>query len=230
METLRGTRLDRSAAHQGRSQIRSIACSPPPGDVHLVRLNPITFQVLKGSIAGHCELVGERDEFPPLAAGLPAAHHCVTPIEAAAAGDVDIDALIYPRFRERDQRMPIAMQVRAILHQVRTAELRGRAVGRGMDLYGRLRCEPHAGAAPDADDLLQAIVAEYAGSRRGNNHVQALALGKPSPDAEWRLGVYLGQHRAAVAADKTELEAAMPPDQREWPLVAMTHRGPQKSE
>src|SRR5262249_20582546 len=102
--------------------------------------------------------------------------------------------------------------------------------GRGMDLHCRLRREPHAGAAPDADDLLQAIVAECTGSRRGNNHVQPLALGKPSTDAEWRLGVGLGQHGAAVAVDKSELEAGMPPDQREWPLVATTHRGPQKSE
>src|SRR5215510_9359548 len=122
MEALGNTRLDGTTGHQGRSQIRSIARSPRPEDVHLVRLDPITFQVLEGSIAGQSKLVGKPGKSPLFAPGLPAAHQRVAPIEAAATGDVDVDALVDPRFCEGDQRMPIAVQVRAIIDEVRAVE------------------------------------------------------------------------------------------------------------
>src|SRR5262249_39500839 len=110
VETLPNAALDPSTGHQGRPQIRRVACGPRPRDVHLVRLDPIAFEVLEGTIAPHGDLVRERREFPPLAAGLPAAHQRVAPIEAAIACDVDVDALIDPRFREGNHRMPVTAQ------------------------------------------------------------------------------------------------------------------------
>src|SRR5262249_23067793 len=89
VETFGNTRLDRSTAHQGRSEIRSIAGSPRPRDCQLVRLDAIPLQILSGAIAGHDDLVREGCELPPFAAGVPAAHQRVAPVEVAAAGDVD---------------------------------------------------------------------------------------------------------------------------------------------
>jgi hypothetical protein len=59
--------------------------------------------------------------------------------------------------------------------------------------------------------------------------VQALTLGKPSSDAEWRLGVGLGQHGAAITVTKGEIEPGVPADDRAWPLVATTRGGLGKS-
>src|SRR5262247_173806 len=101
--------------------------------------------------------------------------------------------------------MPVAVQVSAIVDVIQALEMGGRAVGRWMDLQRRLRGQPHASAASDADDLLQAIVAECAGSRREEDHVQAVALGKPSSEAEWRLGIGLGQHGPTVAVEEGEI-------------------------
>jgi hypothetical protein len=95
-----------------------------------------------------------------------------------------------------------------------------------MDLHRRLRGQPHARAAPDADALLEAVVAERAGSRQGKDHVQAVALGEPSPDAEGWLGVSLGQHGTAVAVEKGEIEPGVPADERERALVATTNPSP----
>src|SRR5262249_6463932 len=184
VETVGNARLDRSTAHQGRSEIRSIACSPRPRDGQLVRLDAIPLQILWGTIARHDDLVREGCEFPPLAAGVPAVHQRVAPVEVAAAGDVDVDTLVDPRLFERDQWMPVAVQMSAVLDLIRVLEMGGGAVGRWMDLHRGLRCQPHTSAAPDADDLLKVIVPEYARGRRGEDHVQAVRLGKPSSHAK----------------------------------------------
>ena len=59
--------------------------------------------------------------------------------------------------------------------------------------------------------------------------MQALALGKPSSDAEGWLGVSLSQHSTAVAVEKGEIEPGVPADDRAWPLVATTRGGLGKS-
>ena len=56
--------------------------------------------------------------------------------------DVHVDALIDPRICERDQRMPVAVQVSAVLDAIRALEMGGRAVERWMDLQRRLRRQP----------------------------------------------------------------------------------------
>src|SRR5918996_182488 len=227
VETFGNARLDQSTGHQGRSEIRSIACSPRPRDGQLVRLEAIPLQILERTIAGHCEFVRERSEFPAFAAGVPAAHQCVAPIEVAAAGDVDVDMLVDARVGKRDQRMPMTVQVSAIIDVIRALEMGGPAVGRRMDLQRRLRGQPHARAAPDADDLLKVIVPECARGRRGEDHVHAVTLGKPSSDAEWWLGISPGQHRAAVAVEKGEIQQGVPSDDRGGARVAMLRGRPQ---
>src|SRR5215470_4924347 len=221
METLRSTRLDRPTGHQRRSQVRSISCSPGPRDGRLVWLDAIALQILERTIAGHCELVREGSELPALAAGVAPAHQCVAPIEITVASDVHVDTLIDSRVGKRDQRIPMAVQVSALVHVVRALEMSRRAVGRWMDLQRRLRGQPHACAAPDADDLLKPIVPEYTWSGRREDHVQAVTLGKPSSDAEWRLAISLGQHGPTVAVDEAELEPCVPSDGPGRSLVAM---------
>src|SRR5262245_5196496 len=51
VETFGRARLDHSTAHQGCSEIRSLACSPRPRDGQLVRLNAIPLQILWGTVA-----------------------------------------------------------------------------------------------------------------------------------------------------------------------------------
>jgi hypothetical protein len=58
------------------------------------------------------------------------------------------------------------------------------------------------------------IVPECARGRRGEDHVQAVVLGKPSSNAEWRLGIGLSQYGPTVAVDKGEIEPRLPPDDR----------------
>jgi hypothetical protein len=81
-----------------------------------------------------------------------------------------------------------------------------------MDLHRGLRCQPHTRAATDADELLKVIVPEYARGRRGEDHVQAVCLGKPSSHPERRLGIGLAQHGATVAVDENEFQPRVPPD------------------
>ncbi len=102
----------------------------------------------------------------------------------------------------------------AIVDVIRALDVSRRTVERRMDLERRLRGQPHARAAPDADDLLKMIVSEYAWGGRGDDHVYAVALGKPSSDAEWWLRIGVGQHRAAVAVEKHEIEPRVSPDDR----------------
>src|SRR5215468_776474 len=166
MQTLCNARLDRLAGHQRRSKIRGIACSPRSRDGQLAGLDTIALQVLERTIAGHCDLVREGSKLPALAAGVPAAHQRVAPIQEAAAGDVDVDALVDARVGKGDQWMPMAVQVSAVVDLVRALEMGDRAVGRRMDLQRRLRSQPHAGAAPDTDDLTMVIVPECARGRR----------------------------------------------------------------
>jgi hypothetical protein len=83
-----------------------------------------------------------------------------------------------------------------------------------MDLHRGLRRQPHTRAAPDADDLLKVIVSEYARGRGGEDHVQAVRLGKPSSHAEWWLGIGLGQHGPTVAIDEIEIQPRVPPNDR----------------
>jgi hypothetical protein len=104
------------------------------------------------------------------------------------------------------------VQVSVVLDEILALEKSSCAVGGWMDLHRRLRCQPHPRAAPNADVLPQVIVAERPGSRRGKDHVQALTLGKPSSDAEWRLGVCRGQHGAAIAVEKAEIEPSVADD------------------
>ena len=54
--------------------------------------------------------------------------------------------------------------------------------------------------------------------------MQAVTVGKPLSDAEWWLGVGLGQYGATVAVAKGELEPGVAANDREWPLVATTRR------
>src|SRR5262245_38533322 len=109
METLRNTRLDQSAGHQRRAEIRRLVRSPRPRDGHLAGLDAITLKILERPIPGHGEFVCEGSESPALAAGVPAAHQRITPIEVAAPDDVDVDALIDARVGKRDQRVPMAV-------------------------------------------------------------------------------------------------------------------------
>src|SRR5262245_39695410 len=146
METLGNIRLDRSTRHQRRSEIRGIAGSPRPRDGQRVGLDAITLQILERTIAGHCDFVREGSEFPALAPGVPTAHQSVAPIEETAAGDVDVDTLVDPCLRKRDQRMPMAVQVSAIVDVIRAPEMSGPAIGRWMDLERRLRGQSHARA------------------------------------------------------------------------------------
>ena len=74
-------------------------------------MDPIAPQIFEREIAAHRDVVGEGSESPALAAGLAATHQRVAPIEVAAAGDVHVDALVDPRVGERDQWMPMAVQV-----------------------------------------------------------------------------------------------------------------------
>ena len=74
-----------------------------------------------------------------------------------------------------------------------------------MDLQRGLRRQPYPRAAPDADDLLKVIVPEYARGRGGEDHVQAVRLGKPSSHAEWWLGIGLGQYGPTVAVVENEI-------------------------
>ena len=59
--------------------------------------------------------------------------------------------------------------------------------------------------------------------------MQALALGKASSDAEWRLGVGPVQDGAAIAVAKGEVKPGVPADERVWPLVATTRGSSGKS-
>src|SRR5215475_7489098 len=101
METLYKARIDRSTAHQGRSQIRRIARHPRPGDRQLVGLDAITLQILERTIAGYDDLVRERRESPALAARVSAAHQGIAPIQVAAAGDVEVHTLFDARVGKR---------------------------------------------------------------------------------------------------------------------------------
>ena len=107
----------------------------------------------------------DRRECPALTASVPVAHERVAPIEETVAGNVDVDTLLDPRVCKRDQPMPMAAQMRAVRDVIRALEMGGPAVGRWMDLERRLRGQPHAHAAPKADDLLQMIVPECARGR-----------------------------------------------------------------
>src|SRR5215813_8184424 len=218
--------------HEEHALVEPVGCGPHAGEppklemetlrnARLDRLEAITLQILERTIAGHCEFVREGSEFPALAAGVPPAHQCVAPIQIAAASDVDVDALIDSRVGKRDQRMPMAVQVGAIIHVIRALEIGGHAVGRWMGLQRRLRSQPHARAAPDTNDLLKPVAPEYAWGGRHEYHVQALALGKPSPNAERKLPIGPGQYGPTFTVEEGELQPCVPPDDPGWALVAM---------
>src|SRR5437899_8866477 len=62
METLRNTRLDRSTGDQRRSEIRSLASRPGPGNRQLVGLDAVTLQILERTIAVHRDFVRNTQE------------------------------------------------------------------------------------------------------------------------------------------------------------------------
>src|SRR5262249_36148598 len=129
VKALCGARRDPSPGHQDRPKIRGITCGPDPRDASLARFDPIALQGFKRAIPGHRDLVRERRKPPPLAAGAPAAHPRVAPIEEACAFDLDVDALLGTSFCEGDQRVPFAVQVCAVLEVKRALETSGGAVG-----------------------------------------------------------------------------------------------------
>ena len=81
-----------------------------------------------------------------------------------------------------------------------------------MDLQRGLRRQPHPGAALDPDGLLKVIAPEYARGRRGEDHVQAGRLGKPSSHTEWRLAIGLVKHGPTTLVVENEIQPRVPPD------------------
>jgi len=122
---------------------------------------------------------------------------------------VHFDPLIEARSGERDQRFPLTTYSGPVRDVILAEHPRGRVIGRGMHLEGRLRSQPHPRSTLDADDLAQAIAAEHTGSGRGQNHVQAVALRKTPADTKRRLGVRRAQNSPPVAVRKRQLQPGM---------------------
>jgi len=166
------------------------------------------------------QFVRQTDEAPSFASCFPAGHYGITPDERGALRQIDLNPLLEAGVSKRNQRIPFAGEVPAVLNPIGRLQGRNRTRFVRVNLDGRLRCEPHPRAPFDDDRLSQAVATENTGRRGCQDEMHAIVVIRQNPaDTERRLGVRMCQDGAAAAPPERQLEARMTPDAGGSPIV-----------